>query len=144
MSIINVLNRSSTSQSCHQHIKSPTSVINIDIAWQSFADWSAGIASNMQWLQTEIKPRFCKTSEHYFLSSHLKVLVKLPLKIEEWGSGYLGSRDYLFERKIRLRFRTSITQVIESVSSWPRVMDRQGFERTLGLRNNWDYENPYQ
>ena len=48
----------------------------------------------MQWLQTEIKPRFCKTSEHYFLHSHLKVLVKLPLKIEEWGSCYIGSRDY--------------------------------------------------
>ena len=35
------------------------------------------------WLLTEIKPRFCKTSENYFLGSHLKVQVKLPLKIEK-------------------------------------------------------------
>ena len=49
---------------------------------------------NPEWHQTEIKPRICKTSEHYFLNSHLKVLVKLPLKIEKWGSCYVGSRDY--------------------------------------------------
>ena len=28
---LNVLNRSPTSQTCHQHIWSPTSVINIDV-----------------------------------------------------------------------------------------------------------------
>ena len=38
-----------------------------------------------QWLQTKIKPRICKTSEHCFLHSHLKVLVKLSLKIEKMG-----------------------------------------------------------
>ena len=47
-----------------------------------------------QWLQTEIKPRFCKTSENYFSGCHLKVQVKLPLKIEKWGSTYIGSRGY--------------------------------------------------
>ena len=35
------------------------------------------------WLKTEIKPRFCRTSENYFSGSHLKVQVKLPLKIEK-------------------------------------------------------------
>ena len=30
------------------------------------------------WFQTEIKPRFCKPSENYFLGSYLKVRVKLP------------------------------------------------------------------
>ena len=60
-----------------------------------------------EWLRTEIKPRFCKTSEHYFLSSHLKVLVKLPQKIEEWGSGYLGSRDY-DESKIEMQKMESL------------------------------------
>ena len=47
-----------------------------------------------QWLQTEIKPRFCKTSENYFSGSHLKVQVKLPLKSKKRGSTYIGSRGY--------------------------------------------------
>jgi len=36
-----------------------------------------------QWLWTEIKPRFCKTSENYFFGDHLKVQAKLPIKIEK-------------------------------------------------------------
>ena len=54
-----------------------------------------------------MKPRFCITSEHYFLSSHLKVLVKLPRKIEEWGSGNVGSRDY-DESKIEMQKMESL------------------------------------
>ena len=38
---------------------------------------------SLHWLQTEIKPRFRKTSENYYSGSHLKVQVKLPLKIEK-------------------------------------------------------------
>ena len=36
-----------------------------------------------EWLQTEMKPRFCITSVNYFSCFHLKVQVKLPLKIEK-------------------------------------------------------------
>ena len=35
-------------------------------------------------LQTEIKPRIHKNSEHCFLTAHLKVQVKLLIKIEKW------------------------------------------------------------
>ena len=47
-----------------------------------------------EWLQTEMKPRFCITSVNYFSCFHLKLQVKLPLKIEKWGSAYIGSRGY--------------------------------------------------
>ena len=48
----------------------------------------------LDWLWTEIKPRFCKTSEKYFFGNSLKEQVKLPLKIEKWGWNYIGSRGY--------------------------------------------------
>ena len=50
--------------------------------------------THAEWLQTEMKSRFCKTSENYFKGSRLKVQVKLPLKIEKWGSTYIEARGY--------------------------------------------------
>ena len=61
-----------------------------------------GLFGDKEWFQTEIKPRFCKTSENYFFGFYPKVRVKLPLKIEIWGSAYAGSRSY-DESKIEIQ-----------------------------------------
>ena len=45
---LNVLNRSPTSQTCHQHIWSPTSVTNIDITTKEFEEYSVQLVAYFQ------------------------------------------------------------------------------------------------
>ena len=50
-----VLNRSPTFQSCHQHISSPTSVTNIDVAFENISSQrnSYFYEQNLKWIQFE-------------------------------------------------------------------------------------------
>jgi len=70
----NVMNRSPTSQSCNQHISSPTSVINIDVAFKVPGDKdvcdSCWQIMSLKYLST-VSPTFQSCDQQQLASIHL-------------------------------------------------------------------------
>ena len=110
-SVTNILNRSPTSQTCHQHIWSPTSVTNIDVTDRNY--WNSFVICNRKWFVTFLK-------ESLILEYFEQLKVKLQNAITS-----VNKTQFTF---IDTRINAEIAKMLVLIIKFFKILKKLGFK----------------